>query len=90
MKMLCKSTPGAIPPSGHAQTEVEVSDQIYRINMTKKEAKSHCCEELIGRDLRIILGDNRHFRSPEYEAVTPIDVVYVQFYGVPTSNLVKT
>ena len=89
MKMPCHSTPGAVAPSRHADTEVEVSDQIYRLTITHEMAASYCCEELIGRDLRIMLGDNRHDRSPEWETVTPIDIDFAQFYGVPMNALTQ-
>jgi len=93
MKMRCASVPGAEKNSPHAITEVEVSQDIYRVNpysCTRQEAKAGCFEELLGKDLRIILTEEAHYnRDPEYAVVTPTNVEFVLFYGVKKDFLLK-
>lgn len=93
MKMRCTSVPGAEEGSPHAITEVEVSQDIYRINpysCTRQKAKAGCFEELLGKDLRIILTKEAHYnRDPEYAVVTPADAEFVSFYGVNKQFLLK-
>ncbi len=93
MKMKCASVPGAEKGSPHAIKEVEVSEDIYRINphsCTRREAKAGCFEELLDKNLRIILTEEAHYnRDPEYAMVTPTDVEFVLFYGVKKQFLLK-
>ncbi len=93
MKMRCASVPGAKSGSPHAIIEVEVSEDVYRINSslcTQREAKAGCFEELLDKNLRIILTEEAHYnRNPEYVMVTPINVDFVLFYGIKKQFLLK-
>lgn len=88
MKMKCHATPGAVPPSPNAVTEVEVSDELYVLVCSPEEARIHAWDVLLGKSLRVIVGPEVmvHY-LPSHHTVTLADVEYAYFVGVARANL---
>lgn len=90
MKMQCKTTPKAVFPSPHAISEVDVSDDVYTLTCSMREAEAHCWKLLSGCRLRIILTDEAHYnKDPDYAVVTPEYEEYAWFVGVERKYLQK-
>jgi hypothetical protein len=94
MKMKCHATPGAIPPSPNAVSEVEVSDDAYELICDETEAHASCCDHLLGKRMRLILGPPEVVHKTQgWVCVTPEDGEtgdgYASFTGVRIAYLRK-